>query len=227
MEKKRILIVDDEETLCEALKFNLVSHGYDADTALSAEEALALSLDSYDLILLDIMMGEISGIQLAKILKGNPSTAHIPIIFCTAKGEEDDMIEGLHLGADDYISKPYSLRNILARVEAVLRRSANASSRQSSSWKGLSLNPDDKSCMVDGEPVYLNRKEYEILSLLLKNSGRVLSREEILSGAWPGDVIVAPRVVDVNVARIRQKIGVYSKNLISRAGYGYGFIPQD
>ena len=121
---KRLLVVDDEETLCEALRFNLEAEGYHTDTARSAEEVLAMDVSAYDLLLLDIMMGDISGIQLAKILKSNPATASIPIIFCTAKDTEDDMVDGLELGADDYITKPYSLRNVLARIKTVLRRTA-------------------------------------------------------------------------------------------------------
>lgn len=225
----RILIVDDEETLCDALQFNLEAEGYVVDTANSAEEALSMDVSGYDLLLLDIMMGEISGIQLAKILKGNPATASIPIIFCTAKDTEDDMVSGLELGADDYITKPYSLRNVLARVKTVLRRSKTSvnsipSSEETVSFQGLHIMPLKKVCLVDGEEVKMPRKEFEILLKLVRNIGTVFSREEILKEIWPEEVVVLDRVVDVNVTRIRQKIGKYGKYLKSRSGYGYGFM---
>lgn len=225
----RILIVDDEETLCEALRFNLEVEGYRVDTANSAEQVLAMDVSGYDLLLLDIMMGEISGIQLAKILKANPATAAIPIIFCTAKDTEDDMVSGLELGADDYIMKPYSLRNVLARVKTVLRRarpSANSTrySEEAVSFQGLHIMPSKKVCLVDGEEVKLPKKEFEILLKLVRNIGRIFTREEILKEIWPEEVVVLDRVVDVNVTRIRQKIGRYGKHLKSRSGYGYGFM---
>lgn len=225
----RILIVDDEETLCDALQFNLEAEGYVVDTANGAEEALSMDVSGYDLLLLDIMMGEISGIQLAKILKGNPATASIPIIFCTAKDTEDDMVSGLELGADDYITKPYSLRNVLARVKTVLRRSKTSvnsiqSSEETVSFQGLHIMPLKKVCLVDGEEVKMPRKEFEILLKLVRNIGTVFSREEILKEIWPEEVVVLDRVVDVNVTRIRQKIGKYGKYLKSRSGYGYGFM---
>lgn len=225
----RILIVDDEETLCEALRFNLEAEGYRVNTANSAEQVLAMDASGYDLLLIDIMMGEISGIQLAKILKANPATAAIPIIFCTAKDTEDDMVSGLELGADDYIMKPYSLRNVLARVKTVLRRarpSANTTlySEETVSFQGLHIMPSKKVCLVDGEEVKLPKKEFEILLKLVRNIGKVFSREEILKEIWPEEVVVLDRVVDVNVTRIRQKIGRYGKHLKSRSGYGYGFM---
>ena len=225
----RILIVDDEETLCEALRFNLEAEGYRVDTANSAEQVLAMDVSGYDLLLLDIMKGEISGILLAKILKANPATAAIPIIFCTAKDTENDMVSGLELGADDYIMKPYSLRNVLARVKTVLRRarpSANSTrySEEAVSFQGLHIMPSKKVCLVDGEEVKLPKKEFEILLKLVRNIGRIFTREEILKEIWPEEVVVLDRVVDVNVTRIRQKIGRYGKHLKSRSGYGYGFM---
>lgn len=233
-DKTKILVVDDEETLCEALRFNLEEEGYDVDVALSAEEALTLNLADYSLILLDIMMGEISGVQLASILKRKEATARIPIIFCTAKDGEDDMVRGLDLGADDYITKPYSIRNVLARVRTVLRRSSVATSSSVSKaktdvdetivYKGISVFPSQKICKVNGVEVKMPKKEFEILSMLLRNSGRVFSREEILKTIWPEEVVVIDRVVDVNITRLRSKLGEYSKNIVTKAGYGYGFM---
>lgn len=224
----RILVVDDEETLCEALKFNLEAEGYNVDTAHSSEEALCMDLPSYNLFLLDVMMGEISGIQLANILKSNPVTASIPIIFCTAMADENDMVNGLYLGADDYITKPYSLRNLLARVHSVLRRAASIPSTPSKddtvSFKGLTVVPARKLCYVDGKEVKLPRKEFEILLKLMTHPGQVFSRDELLHEIWPEEVIVLHRVVDVNITRIRQKIAPYGKHIITRSGYGYGFM---
>lgn len=227
---KRILVVDDEETLCEALRFNLEAEGYQVDVAYSAEEALSLDLTRYDLLLLDIMMGEISGTQLARILRSNPATSSLPIIFCTAKDSEDDMVNGLDLGADDYIMKPYSVRNVLARVRSVLRRTADASSTANAvqsdviSYKNLAVIPSKKICTVNGEEVKMPRKEFEILLMLMSNIGRVFTREEILNAIWTEEVVVIDRVVDVNITRIRQKIGEYGRNIVTRPGYGYGFL---
>lgn len=225
---KRILIVDDEETLCDTLAFNLEAEGYEVETAYSAEEALTLVLAKFDLVLLDIMMGEISGTQLARIMKANQATAHIPIIFCTAKDTEEDMIKGLDLGADDYITKPYSLRTVMARIRTVLRRTSPAQEPSADidkiSYKGLVLSTRNRTCTVDGNEVKMPKKEFEILMTLLSNRGRIYSRAELLKEIWPDEVVVLDRVVDVNVTRIRQKIGEYGKNIVTRTGYGYGFI---
>ena len=226
---KKILVVDDEETLCEGLRFNLEAEGYEVTTAGSAEDALALDLASFDLVLLDIMMGDISGIQLARIMKASPSTKNTPIIFCTAKDSEEDMVAGLDLGADDYITKPYSLRSILARIRTVLRRVANqngvpADDHDLMSYKGLVLSLGKRTCTVDGREVKMPRKEFEILLKLLSNKGWIFSRADILNDIWPDEVVVLDRVVDVNITRIRQKIGPYGKHIITRSGYGYGFF---
>ena len=227
--KKKILVVDDEEALCDGLGFNLEAEGYQVDMAYSAEEALALNLAAYDLILLDIMMGEISGTQLARIMKSNPATASVPIIFCTAKDTEEDMISGLDLGADDYIMKPYSLNAVLARIRTVLRRTAASVALAKTdsdlvSYKGLVLSAKNRTCTVDGTEVKMPKKEFEILLKLISNSGQVFTRTDLLNEIWPDEVVVLDRVVDVNITRIRQKIGIYGKNIVTRSGYGYGFI---
>ncbi len=227
---KRILVVDDEETLCDTLGFNLEAEGYAVKTAYGAEEALALNLADFDLVMLDIMMGEISGTQLARIMKSNPATANVPIIFCTAKDSEEDMIKGLDLGADDYIMKPYSLKAVLARIRTVLRRTSTPRSTPTTdtddtvSYKGLQLSARNRTCTVDGQEVKMPKKEFEILLKMLSNRGRIYSRGELLKEIWSDEVVVLDRVVDVNVTRIRQKIGEYGKNIVTRSGYGYGFI---
>lgn len=226
MTAERILIVDDEETLCEVLRLNLENEGYDVDTALSAEEALQLDLKKYSLILLDIMMGEISGIRFAKMLKADISTAGIPIIFCTARDSEDDMVQGLNLGADDYITKPYTIRNVIARVKTVLRRTSGPKNVEKSnilSVEGLELDLDLKICVADGKEVKLTKKEFELLAFLIINRGKICSRDQILSNVWSDEVIVLDRTIDVNITRIRQKIGKYGICIITRAGFGYGF----
>lgn len=227
-QSKSILVVDDEDTLCEALKFNLEAEGYHVDVAYSAEDALSHDLAAYDLFLLDIMMGDISGIQLARIIKSNPATACIPVIFCTAKDTEEDMIRGLDLGADDYIMKPYSLKAVSARVRAVLRRANVAASHSQEPDKveylGLAIIPGMKRCLVDGREVKLPKKEFEILLKLLSHRGQIFSREELLKDIWTDGVVVLDRVVDVNITRIRQKIGKYGNNIVTRSGYGYGFV---
>lgn len=231
-ETKRILVVDDEETLCDVMAFNLEAEGYVVEKAYSAEEALAYDLSEFDLILLDIMMGEISGLQLVRIMRSNPATASVPVIFCTAKDAENDMIRGLDTGADDYITKPYSLQTVLARIRTVLRRASSSRDNTYSSstpmltvqFMGLQLSRRTHVCMVDGEEVRMPRKEFEILFRLLSDRNRVFSRAELLSEVWPGETVVADRAVDVNVTRIRQKIGRYGRHIITRSGYGYGFM---
>ena len=229
MDKQRILVVDDEETLCEALQFNLEVEGYEVDVAYSAEEALTKDISSYSLILLDVMMGEMSGFKMARMLKQDPATADIPIIFCTARDTEDDMIAGLNLGADDYIPKPFSIRNVLARVKTVLRRSKSKRGDDEREdvirYDGIVIDSSSKQCTVDGQQVKLPRKEFEILSLLVSHPGRIFSRNDILAKIWGTDVIVSDRTIDVNITRLRQKIGRYGNSIITRSGYGYGFQP--
>jgi Response regulators consisting of a CheY-like receiver domain and a winged-helix DNA-binding domain len=206
-----ILVVDDEETLCEAVKFNLEVEGYNVDTAYSAEEALNLDLSKYSLIILDVMMGAISGFKMAQILKANPQTKSIPIIFCTAKDSEDDMVAGLNIGADDYIYKPYTIRNLLARVKAVLRRSTlskelpNKIDSQKIIYNSLILDIANKSCMIDGELIDLTKKEFELFVMLISNKNKIFSRGEILSKIWSNEVIVVDRTVDVTITRLRKK----------------------
>lgn len=226
----RILIVDDEETLCEVLRFNLEMAGYAADVAYSAEEALGMDLGRYSLILLDIMMGDISGTQMARALKSSPATAAIPIIFCTARDAEDDMVAGLDLGADDYITKPYSIKNVLARVRSVLRRSGGKGQGngngggQCLACGSLVVDLARKECRIDGTVVRMPRKELEILAMLMQHRGQVFSREKIIAAVWSDEVVVLDRVVDVNINRLRNKLSRYGKMIVTRPGYGYGFM---
>lgn len=223
----RILVVDDEQDLCEILKFNFETEGYQVETANSAEEALEKDIASYNLLLLDVMMGGMSGFQLAKQLKSSEVTAHIPIIFLTARDTENDTVTGFNLGADDYISKPFSIREVMVRVRAVLRRTASklegAEEPAVISYQGLLLNLDKKSVSVDGEDVPFTKTEFELLRLLLEERGRVFSRQELIDRVWPKDVLVLDRTVDVNITRMRKKIGKFAKCIVTRLGFGYYF----
>ena len=226
MNDYRILVVDDEEDLCEILKFNLENEGYEVDTANSAEEALKMNISSYHLLLLDVMMGEISGFKMANLLKKDKKTAQVPIIFITAKDTENDTVTGFNLGADDYISKPFSLREVIARVKAVLRRTATSDTEKAPEqlcYQSLVIDITKKKVSIDGEEVPLTKKEFEILFLLLQNKGRVFSREDILSRIWSAEVYVLDRTIDVNITRLRKKIGTYGKRIVTRLGYGYCF----
>lgn len=221
---KKILVVDDEADICNILKFNLDKAGYETATALSAEDALMRGIIGYDLVLLDVMMEGISGFQMAQMMKKNPESAKIPIIFITAKDTEEDTLKGFELGADDYIAKPFSVREVVSRVNAVLRRVGSASSDPSRlSYKTLTLDMNGKKAIVDGNDAELTKTEFEILRILVSDIGHVFTRDEILGKVWPDDVVVLGRTVDVNITRLRKKLGKYGNNISTRHGYGYCF----
>ena len=222
----RILVVDDEQDLLEILKFNLETEGYEVATATSAEDALQLDIASFDLLLLDVMMGGMPGFAMARQLKDNPATAQVPIIFLTARDTENDTVTGFNLGADDYISKPFSLREVMVRVRAVLRRTAKENSEEEAktlSYQGIVMNLDRKTVSVDGEDIPFTKTEFELLHLLLDERGRVFSRQELIERIWPKDVLVLDRTVDVNITRLRKKIGRFAKCIVTRLGFGYYF----
>ena len=245
MAKQRILIVDDEEDICMILSYSLQKAGYDTLVAHSAEEALELlqspiahTPSPIDLILLDIMMGEMSGLEMAEILNQEPGTKSQdksvpPIIFLTALSDEDTVLKGFKLGADDYISKPFRIAEVLARVAAVLRRSAtpktavqNSSEVQNSStivFEGIVVNKADMSLKVDGEAVVMTRKEIELLCYLLTHRGQILSREHLLQNVWDSNGFVLERTVDVHITHLRKKLGQYGTRIVTKSGYGYMF----
>lgn len=231
----RILVIDDEESWCEILKFNLEKEGYEVDTAYSAEEALGMDLSSYSLMIVDIMMERLSGFDFAKRLKNSVSTEHIPIIFCSALSGEDDKVMGLNIGADDYITKPFINAEVIARVRAVLRRSHVTEQIKANADKGL-YEPDivfktlrvsrnERMCYINGQPLDLTPTEYEILLFFLTHRNRIHSRAEIIRQVW--DRAVSNRIVDTNIARLRNKIGEYGQHIHTRPGFGYGFKEED
>ncbi len=225
----KILVVDDEQDICDIIVFNLRTEGFEAQSVNSAEEALRViegKSFSPDLLLLDVMMGAMSGFELASKLKADAKTADLPIIFLTAKDTSNDAITGLNIGADDYISKPFSLQEVMLRVKAVLRRTQGGSAKGGDNmlvYETLKLDMDKKTVYVDGEEVAFTKTEYELLRQLMSEKGRVLSRQELIERAWPSDVLVSDRTVDVNITRMRKKIGKYSSNIVTRLGFGYLF----
>ena len=239
MANERILVVDDEEDLCEILQFNLEQAGYMVDVAYSAEEVLKQdNLDSYQLFMLDVMMGEISGFKLVTMLRKNDATANIPIIYLTAKYTEADKLRGFSIGADDYISKPYSINEVLARVKAVLKRTsqntASAAPVKTNEiipqkeedvliYNDLQINLINKTTFIGATEISLTKKEFELLALFLQCRNRVLSREQLLENIWKGESNVLDRTIDVNITRLRKKIKPYDKNLQTKQGYGYIF----
>lgn len=236
MEKKKILVVDDEEDLCEILRFNLSNAGYQTDVAYSSEEAFSLLKNGYDLLLLDIMMGGISGIKLAELIRKEYKN-DVPIIFITARDSVEDKLKGFGAGADDYIPKPFSVKEVLARVQAILLRSKSIQKEtekpvpaqpKSSSIKmeGLSINIESKVVEIDGKAIKLTKKEFEILSKLALNPGVIYSRADILDSVWNNESYVLERTVDVHIARLRKKLGNMGAAIVNRSGYGYCFDLQ-
>jgi DNA-binding response OmpR family regulator len=222
--RKKILIVDDEEDLCEILQYNLDNEGYITAVAHSAEEALTMSVHDFDLLLLDVMMGPISGFKLADRLR-KEQNIFIPIIFLTAKDTENDLLTGFSLGADDYISKPFSINELSARVKAVLKRYDSNRSQSISSvrYGDVELDTERKRVIINNKQIELTRKEFEILKLLMENHGKIYSREDILNIVWEKDVIVTYKNVDVNITKLRNKLGIYGVLLKNKKGYGYYF----
>lgn len=225
----RLLVVDDEEDLQEILKYNLEMEGYEVHTASSAEEAMSMDLGSFDLILLDVMMGGMSGFQMARSMKASPELSNIPIIFITALSDEDEKVKGLNIGADDYMSKPLGMREVKARVKAVLRRSGRSAAATAGGgnskvcFETLELDIDNKSAMLDGEMLQLTKLDFSLLHLFLSHKGKVYAREDLITRCWPSDTYVLDRTVDVSITRLRKKIGRYGQHIKTRFGYGYVF----
>jgi DNA-binding response OmpR family regulator len=223
-DKPRILIVDDEEDICEILQFNLESEGFETDVAYSAEEAVTKKLKKYNLILLDVMMGKMSGFRLAEKIRKELGLA-VPIIFLTAKDTENDIVTGFNIGADDYIPKPFSIKEVVVRVKAVMRRASGEIQHVEpviTSGK-FKLDTEVKRLLIEDKKIDLTRKEFEVMRLLMENEGRIFPREDILSRVWSDDVVVTDRTVDVNITRLRKKLGEHGKCIRNKSGFGYYF----
>ena len=220
-----VLVVDDDEDLCEILRFNLINDGYQVDIAYSAEEAMQKNLQDYHLIVLDVMLGDISGFNMAHTMRNDPKTMTTPIIFLTARDSENDRLTGFNLGADDYITKPFSVRELMARIHAVITRIniKRMSIMQIVSYDRLNMNLTNKQVILEGEEIRFTKKEFEILKLLIENKNRLFTREELLARVWNEEAFVLSRTVDVNITRIRKKIGCYDKNIVTKLGLGYCF----
>lgn len=224
---QKILIVDDERDICEILAFNLTNEGYEVDTAHSAEEALEKLTPSHSLVLLDVMMGGMSGYRMAEQLRREGNA--VPIIFLTARDTENDMLTGFSVGADDYVSKPFSIKEVVARVRAILRRKgpAAAGAGDRMAVGGLVIDLDAKELLLDGRAVALTRTEYEIVRLLASNPSRIFSREEMIERIWSETPYITERTVDVHITRLRKKMGSHGRMIVSRPGYGYRFSPNE
>lgn len=223
-QKYKLLIVDDEEDLCEILQFNLEGEGFETDVAYSAEDALKKDIESFNLIILDVMMGQMSGFKFAEKIRKEMHLT-IPIIFVTAKNTENDLLTGFNLGGDDYITKPFSVKEVIVRVKAILKRikKQDVISESSIYVDDMELNFKKRSLQIENKEVQLTKKEFEILALLLKSKGRIFSREEIFNNVWDNHTIVTDRTIDVHITRLRKKLGKYGKNIKSKPGYGYTF----
>ena len=231
MDKKkfRLLLVDDEEDLREILTFNLAGEGYQVSTATNAEEALKMPLEEYHLLILDVMMPGMSGFKLAELIRRDKKLT-TPIIFLTAKGTENDLLTGFNIGADDYMAKPFSIKELQARVQAILMRSLQGGLdfEESQIEIGtLLIDLDAKQVFVDGEPIDLTKKELEILILLARDPSKVFSREEILDRVWREDVFVMERTIDVHITRIRKKLRGSGIKIINRSGFGYCLVEEE
>ena len=234
--RTKILVIDDEESVCEILKFNLEKEGYEVYCAYSAEEALDMDLEDCSLFMVDIMMGGLSGFDFAKRLRNVTATEEKPILFCSALSDEDYVVKGLNIGADDYVTKPFVIDEVLARVRAILRRTGQQQQRSAAdieaqqsiyesdvTFKGLRIDRNDKEVYIDNELVSLTRTEFDILLFFLTHRNRIYSREELIKNVWGDDVVVTGRTIDTNITRLRKKLGDSDKYIVTRQGFGYGF----
>lgn len=235
--RPKILVIDDEEAVCEILKFNLEREGYQVECAYSAEEALERDdLEVFSLFLVDIMMGQLSGFDFAGRVRNVTATEETPILFCSALSDEDCVVKGLNIGADDYVTKPFNIGEVLARVRAILRRTESTRRRAAADvieqesiyepdivFRGLRIDRNNKECYLNNEPVSLTRTEFDILLFFLTHRNRIYSREEIIRNVWGEDVVVTGRTIDTNITRLRKKLGECEKYVVTRQGFGYGF----
>lgn len=230
--ENRILIVDEDVSTCEILKFNLEAEGYKVIICPSTLEALKLDLPSFSLIIIDAMMKNIDGYEFTKKIRSNSATRLIPVIFCSTLNNEEARIKGFKVGGDDFITIPFRIREVVARIKSLLRRTemllnyasfvAN-NDKPDLKFKGLAINKKNKICTIDGNPVKITKTEYELLVLFLSNPNIIFTRKEIVNNIWGNTDEVTERAIDTNITRLRKKIGKYGAYLATRLGYGYGF----
>ena len=221
----KVLIVEDDEDLSEILRYNLINAGYLVDVSYTAEEAMHRNIKEYNILLIDVMLGEISGFKMAHMIINDPTTTGTPIIFLTARNSENDLLTGFSLGAEDYITKPFSIRELLARINAVVSR-INVNKMTTIkiiSYDKLNMNLTNKQVLLGNDEIKFTKMEFEILKLFIENKNRLFSREELLSRVWSEEAFVLNRTIDVNITRIRKKIGPYEKNIVTKLGLGYCF----
>ncbi|MCM1111392.1 MAG: response regulator transcription factor [Clostridium sp.] len=222
-----ILVIDEEVIACELLQYKLQQEGFRTDVCHSGEDALKLPLGEYNLILVDLMSKPFNGLKFTEAVKRNPDFSSVPIIFISARADEDDIVAGLDAGADDYVQKPFSARELVARVRSVLRRRRMLANRRLSNilrYKQLQVDMGAGLASIAGQPVSLTRIEHNLLSMFLRHRNQFFDRSEIRLEAWDENSEVSDRTVDVNISRLRKKLGEYGSNIVNRQGYGYGFI---
>ncbi len=237
--RTKILVIDDEEAVCEILKYNLERDGYEVVCAYSAEEALEIcNLDAFSIYMVDIMMGQMSGFDFANNVRNNTSTENIPILFCSALTDEDYVVKGLNIGADDYVRKPFNINEVLARVRAVLRRSESTNHHTNAHtpeslyendlvYKDLRIDLNNKECFIGENIIALTRTEFDILVFFISHPNKIYSREEIIKNVWGNDIVVSERTIDTNITRMRKKLLHLESNIVTRIGFGYGFKKTD
>jgi len=228
---EKILIVDDDRNICEILEFNLCNEGYHVECAYSAEDALKKITSHYSLILLDVMMGGMSGYKMAEKLRKENN--QIPIIFLTAKDTENDMLTGFSVGGDDYISKPFSIKEVIARIKAIMKRAILAEKKENFAhsgqiaFKNIIIDLEAKELLIEGKRIVLTKTEFELIKLLAKNPDKILSRDDIIEIIWHETPFITERTVDVHITRLRKKMGQYASVIVNRSGYGYKFDTDD
>ncbi len=225
MSRYRILVIDNEEDLCGIIRFTLETEGYIVDVVYSAEDALLKNISEYNLLLIGVTLSEISGFRMARIIRNNPKTAITPIIFIATNDNENDRLTAFSVGADDYMIKPFSLREMAARIKVIISRTENKKlvTFQQLSYNKLIIDLARKQVLLDEKEIQFTKKEFEILKLLMENRNRLFSREELLKRIWSEEAFVLSRTIDVNITRIRAKIGTYGKNIVTKLGLGYCF----
>jgi two-component system alkaline phosphatase synthesis response regulator PhoP len=224
---KTILVCDDERDIVDVLNYNLTKEGYNVISAYNGQEALQKVNSKVDLILLDVMMPQLDGIEVCRRLRENPETRNISIIFLTARNSEIDEIKGLEAGGDDYITKPISIKKLLARINSALRRKDITTSTEKLKIGKITIDLDNYQIEIENQKISLPRKEFETFVYLAKNRGKIVRREQLLENVWGDEVVVTPRTIDVHIRKIREKLGKYADLIETIKGVGYRLRKED